>query len=71
MYRLFRIQKIDEEMKFLNIYKPRILPYYHNRFLDNNGSNLDEIPHEDPDQAFKFDQLTKSYSKTLDWVKQI
>lgn len=73
MYRLFRIQKVDEDVKLQNIYKTRITPYYHHTHLDINIIAQDEsaIPVEDPAEAFKFKPLVDAYAPTLEWVKQI
>ena len=69
MYRLFRIQKVDEDVKLQNIYKTRITPYYHHTHLD--APAVSTIPAEDPAEAFKFKPLVDAYASTLAWIKQI
>ena len=69
MYRLFRIQKVDEDVKLQNIYKTRITPYYHHAHLD--AQDVSTIPLEDPAEVFKFKPLIDAFAPTLEWVKQI
>lgn len=68
MFYLYRIHKVDAEVKLYNIYKERCKRFYNHDFFDDEIEKAASVRAE---EAFTFESLQVKFSKTLKHINDL